>query len=74
MPPRGHMRQDQAKPLILQEMRQRLPSVPFGDATGGFVEFLQLKGDRPDLFEWRSSADRWQVVHGWMLQAKLVTR
>lgn len=43
--------------------------------TGGdamlFFNFIQDK--RPDLLTFRSSDDKWQVVHGWLLNGRLIS-
>jgi hypothetical protein len=36
-----------------------------------FFNFIQDK--RPDLLVFRSSGDKWQVVHGWLLNGRLVS-
>ncbi len=66
------MTQDEARPLILDELRKRLPTVPYEGTDGGLVQYNQLKQERPDLFGFRSSAEKWQVVKGWMNRAGLV--
>ena len=68
------MKQSEAEPLIMAEMRKRLPSVPYTGADAGIARFLALKQERPDLFTFRCSGDQWQVVHGWMLKNRLVTQ
>lgn len=45
----------------------RLPS---GNVALGFYGHLQT--NRPDLLNFRASGDKWQVVHGWLLNARLV--
>ena len=67
------MKKEQARQLVLDEMRRLLPEIPYKNPTGGFEYFSQLQIERPDLFEFRSPGDKWQVVHGWMLKAGLVT-
>lgn len=67
------MNRSEAEPRIMAEMKRRLPTVPYTGADGGMVQFLQLQQERPELFSFRSSADKWQVVHGWMLRNRLVT-
>lgn len=68
------MTQDQARRLILQEMRERLTSIPYRGADAGIGKFEALRRERPELFTFRCSGDQWQVVHGWMLKAGLVTQ
>lgn len=68
------MTQDEAKPLILEEMRKRLGSIPYHGADAGFARYLILKQDRPELFKFRCSGDPWQRVHIWMQKAGLVTQ
>jgi hypothetical protein len=67
------MKQDDAKRLILAEMRSRLPAVPYRGTDGGMLAFNQLRAERPDLFHFRSAvADPWQLVSAWMRSAGLV--
>lgn len=68
------MKKSEAEELIIAELQQRLPEIPYAGADGGMVYFNQLQRDRPHLFAFRSSAEKWQVVHGWMLKHRLVTR
>lgn len=68
------MTQDQARRLILQEMRERLTSIPYRGADAGIGKFEALRREKPELFTFRCSSDQWQVVHGWMLKAGLVTQ
>lgn len=68
------MTQDEARRLIIQEMRERLASIPYRGADAGIGKFEALRRERPELFTFRSRADQWQVVHGWMLKAGLVTQ
>ena len=68
------MRQSEAEPLIMAEMRKRLPSVPYAGADAGIARYFALRDDRPELFTFRCSGDQWQLVHGWMLKHRLVTQ
>jgi hypothetical protein len=36
-----------------------------------FFNFIQDK--RPDLLAFRSSGDKWQAVHGWLLNGRLIS-
>jgi hypothetical protein len=66
------MRKADAEREILAEMRDRLPEVPYLGADGGLVQFSELQRDRPELFGFRSSADKWQLVQGWLRRENLV--
>ncbi len=50
-----------------------LPEVPYKGSDGGIIYFTQLQQKRPDLFQFKASGDKWQVVHGWMRKHRLVS-
>ena len=67
------MRQDEARELILKEydtwvLREHPNGIPSG--TEAMVFYAQFKEKRPDMFAFRSSADKWQVFHSWLLHTK----
>jgi hypothetical protein len=66
------MKRADAEKHILAEMRRRLPQVPYAGADGGLVQFLELQRDRPELFNFQSSSDKWQIVQGWLRKRNLV--
>jgi hypothetical protein len=43
------------------------------NGTQGFVFFGYLQQHKPHLFAFRYSGDKWQLVHGWLLRAGLVS-
>lgn len=38
----------------------------------GMMFFTYLQRERPDLLSFKSSSDKWQDVHGWLLRARKV--
>jgi len=46
-------------------------SVPSGSDAHRF--YLKLEKEKSSLLAFRCSGDKWQRVHGWLLQAKLVS-
>lgn len=68
------MLKSDAEAKIMAEMRRRLPAIPYEGTDGGFAQFCELEQERPDLLDFRSPAGKWQLVHGWMLKRRLVTR
>ena len=69
------MKQVEAKELILIEWHQWLKDNPRENPTGhdGFQFFGDLSNHRPHLLRFRCSGDKWQKVHGWLLNAGLVS-
>lgn len=62
------MLKEEAKRAILLEWRQ------WSERTGNFnVDGLRffgfLRTERPDLLNFRSSGDKWQVISGWLQNA-----
>lgn len=67
------MKKAEAERLIVAEMRQRLPRVPYDGAGGGYLQYSQLKKERPELFAFKHAAgDDWQIVSGWLHKHGLV--
>jgi len=48
--------------------------LPYDSSDGGLSFFYWLERNHADALRFRSRADKWQLVHGWLLQAGLVTR
>lgn len=46
-----------------------------GQATGndGMVFLGYLRKEKPHLLDFKASGDKWQIVHGWLLRADLVS-
>ena len=68
------MKKADAERLIVAEIRKMLPAVPYEGAMGGMLEYQKLLRERPELFEFKATGDKWQVVHGWLRKHHLVTR
>jgi hypothetical protein len=67
--------QDEAKRRILGEFRSwardQDKSTPNG--TDGLIFFGHLQQERPELLAFRYGGDKWQIVHGWLRGARLVS-
>ena len=64
------MKKGDAERLVVAELRKVFAAEPMG-VDGGLIQYNKLMQQRPDLFEFRSSGDKWQVVKGWMNKHKL---
>lgn len=60
----------EAEIKIVAELRKMFAVSPMG-ADGGMVEYQTLLKQYPDLFQFRYSGDKWQVIKGWMNRHKL---
>ena len=71
------MRQDKARSQILGLFREwtRLNGhhTPYSKVDGGLVFFGWLESNRPDVLDFASQSEKWQVVHSWLRTARLVT-
>ena len=76
-PPREKqtMTRDQAKRAILEEWRLWAAETNIKNANGrdGLRFFRSLERECKHLLAFRASGDKWQVVHSWLLRAKLVS-
>ena len=76
-PPREKhtMTRDQAKRAILEEWRLWAAETNIKNANGrdGLRFFRFLERECKHLLAFRASGDKWQVVHSWLLRAKLVS-
>lgn len=64
-----------AKLEVIREWHAWAAQHPDEAATlaGGMLFFTYLQNKRPDLLvDFRSSGDKWQVVHGWLLRERRV--
>lgn len=72
------MTQDQAKPAVLRLFREwvddNCKTIPYADAEGGFIFYSWLRKEHPEVLAFRARGDKWQTVHGWLLNARLVTQ
>ena len=78
-PREGHregtlMRKSEAERAIVAWFREHLSSVPYGGADGGLILFNRLAVERPDLLSFRSPAQKWTLVSGWLRKHKLLKR
>ena len=69
------MTQDEARRDILREWLAWVAAnnVTNANGTHGFLFFGFLQKERGHLLTFKASGDKWQVVHGWLLQAQLVS-
>jgi len=69
------MGQEDAKQAILKEWHLWAAATSSNNAKGAdgllFFEFLQK--ERYHLLTFRAPGDKWQVIHSWLLRAKLVS-
>jgi hypothetical protein len=68
------MTQAEAMQGILMEWRTWAASRSLPARAPSMEAFLfygRLQKERPDLLTFKSRGDRWQVVHGWLMRAKL---
>lgn len=61
------MNKAKAEISIIAELRIMFTVRPMG-SDGGLLEYNELSKLRPDLFEFKCSGDKWQVVKGWMVK------
>ena len=64
------MKKAEAEVLIVAELKKMFSVRPMG-SDGGLLEYNELSKLRSDLFEFRCSGDKWQVVKGWMNKHRL---
>ena len=70
------MKQAEAKPRIIAAFDDWVKAGGRRNPTGfdGFSFFGDIKRDRPALLEFRTpNPDKWQAIHGWLIQAKRVS-
>lgn len=64
---------DEARRAVIQEWGVWSQGKDDPKAMGGMVFFNHLQNERPGLLEFKAGTqDKWQVVHGWLLRARLV--
>ncbi len=70
------MRQVEAKFLITHEWEEwrakNLESGQPSSGTDGLAFFMFLQQERAHLLKFKYHGDKWQIVHGWLLQEGLV--
>lgn len=59
------MKKADAEVQIVAELRKMFAAEPMG-SDGGMLQYLKLLKQRPDLFMFKCSGDKWQVVKGWI--------
>jgi hypothetical protein len=67
------MKKDDAKAGVLQEFR-RWRARPgnaneLADGHTALLFFNWITVDKPELLAFKTSGDKWQIVHGWLLNA-----
>ena len=68
----------EARSRIIREWdawaRTHVPSNRKATGTDGLVFFSHVQKERAELLDFRTKAqDRWQIIHGWLLQAGKVS-
>jgi hypothetical protein len=68
------MRREDAKPMIIHEWDKWAPKQtdPLYLKEGMFF-FGYLQKEKPELLNFRDQGDKWQTVHGWLLEARRLT-
>ena len=61
-----------AEPLIISELRSRLPRVPYRKADAGIDHYFDLRRERPELFEFRCHGHQWVAVRAMMQKHGLI--
>lgn len=71
------MTQDQAKAIVLRLFRQWVSDngkrLPHEAPEGGLLFYGWLGKEHPEALNFRATGDKWQVVHGWLLNARMVS-
>ena len=69
------MKKEEAKARILIEWGRWIKDNPRDKPTGngGFSFFGHLSTNKLNLLNFRCSGDKWQAIHGWLLNAGLVS-
>lgn len=72
------MKQAEAKPLVIRYFRQWAAEngkpIPYTAAEGGFVFFGWLERNHPEALDFQCRGGKWQIVHIWLREARLVTQ
>jgi len=66
------MTRQEVEPLIISELRSRLPRVPYRRSDAGIDHYFELRRARPDLFSFRCHGSQWTTVKAWMLKHGLI--
>ncbi len=70
------MEQSKAKSWIIVEWRkwkaENIPDKERPTTTDGLSFFVDLQAERPDLLDFEYQGDKWQIVHAWLLEHRLV--
>ena len=70
------MRQVEAEFLILHEWEEwRAKNLKRGERASGIealVFFEFVRSEKPHLLKFRHKGDKWQIIHAWLLRAKVV--
>ena len=67
------MKKDMARNVIIEKFRAWMQEQAITNPSGqdGLAFFAYLQDECPDLLAFRYSGDKWQCVHGWLLNADL---
>jgi hypothetical protein len=64
------MSKEQARRAVLSEFDSWAKKHPNqASMMGGFLFFRYLQAEKSDLLEFRAVGNKWQIVHGWILDA-----
>jgi hypothetical protein len=66
------MTQDDAELILIAEMRQRLPRLPYRRCNAGIDYYFELRRERRELFDFRYRGSQWALVRSWLLRHGLV--
>ena len=69
------MTKAEAEEAVISEWHRWIAENPVCNPTGrdALSFFAYLQRERPNLLNFRSPGDKWQVVHGWLLRRRLVS-
>ena len=67
------MKQEKAKELIIAEWYLWAPQQKNPTELNGFVFYNYLAVNKSELLNFQCRGDKWQKVHGWLLNAGLVS-
>ena len=69
------MKQDEARGIILSLFQDWCAEKNLKNPTGtdGFIFYMGLEKQGHGASDFRCKGDRWQTVHGWLLEAGLVS-
>lgn len=69
------MKQAEAERIVISRFREwcKKENLSNPNGTDGFRFYWYLFNKYPEALDFRCSGDKWQTVHGWLLDADLVS-